>query len=391
MSRSRSENSRRQVRHHERVRIVGPQVLAADLGQVGLVLALVDDVEEVLLQVVHLVLVQVGVELRLHLVEQLAPLGVLHQPQEKLVLRVAHLDLDELADRQVAVLDRAAGLLKQLLGLADEAVAEARLVVDQLVDAGPQARERLLALDRRRAGDDQRRAGLVHEDRVDLVHDAVPVVPLDLVLLARGHAVVAQVVEAEFAGRPVGDVAPVHVAAPVRRHLLLDAADRDAEERVELAHPLGVAAGEVVVDRHELRVPAVQRVEVKGQRGDEGLALAGGHLGDPALVERDAADELDVKMHHVPLQLVLADEGLRPHQPPGGILHRGERLGKDLVQGLAGLDALAKLLRLCPQLVIGKRGVGFIQLVDPHDNRTCLLQELLIVPAGKGFEQKRQH
>jgi hypothetical protein len=66
---------------------------------------------------------------------------------------------------------------------------------------GLEAGERLLALDRRRAGDDQRRARLVDEDRVDFVDDAELVVALDLVLLARGHAVVAQVVEAELGRR----------------------------------------------------------------------------------------------------------------------------------------------------------------------------------------------
>ena len=69
---------------------------------------------------------------------------------------------------------------------------------------------------------------------------------------------------------------------------------------VDVAHPLGVAAGEVVVDRDQLGVAPGERVEVERQGGDEGLALAGGHFGDLALVQRDAADQLDVIMHHVP-------------------------------------------------------------------------------------------
>ena len=58
----------------------------------------------------------------------------------------------------------------------------------------------------------------------------------------------------------------------------------------------------------------VERVEVGGQRGDEGLALAGLHLGDAALVQHDAADELHVVVPHV------------QHAAPG-LAHDGEGLG----------------------------------------------------------------
>ena len=87
-----------------------------------------------------------------------------------------------------------------------------------------------------------------------------------------------------------------------------------------LAHPLGVAAGQVVVDRDQLGVAARQRIEIQRQRRHEGLALAGRHFGDLALVERDAADQLDVEMDHVPGQLVLADDDLPADEPAGGAL-----------------------------------------------------------------------
>ena len=272
---------------------------------------------ELLLEPVDLVLVEVGVHLGLGLVEELAPLGGLHEPEELLVLRMAHLHLEHFARGEELVVVADARFFEDLLGLGDDPVAEAGLVVDELVHRRLEAREGLLALDRRGAGNDQRRARLVDEDGVDFVHDAVPVVALDLVLLARGHAVVAEVVEAELARGAVGDVAAIHLAPEVRRHLLLDAADGHAEESVEVPHPLGVAAGEVVVDRDELGVAAGERVEVERQRGNEGLALAGRHFGDPALVDRHAADELDVEVHHVPRQLVVADHDLAARRGGG--------------------------------------------------------------------------
>ena len=366
-------------------------MLAADLGQVGLVLALVDHVEEVFLQVVELILVEVAVQLGLHPIEELPPLRVFHEPEEQLVLRVAHLHLHKLSYRQVALLDRAVLVVQDLLGLPDKAVAEAGLVVHQAVDAGPKAREGLLPLDRRRPGDDQGGAGLVDQDRVDLVHDAVPVVALDLVLLAGRHAVVAEVVESELARGAVGDVAAVHLAAEVRGHLLLDAAHGDPQEGVKLAHPLRVAPGKVVVHRDQLGIPAVQRVQVKRQGRHERLALARRHLGDPSLMKGDAADQLDVKVDHVPGKLMLAHQRLGADQPAGRILHHGKRLGQDLVEGFAGRHPSPEFLGLRPELLVRKGRKGTIQLVDLYNDGAGFFEELLVVPSYEGFEQKRQH
>jgi hypothetical protein len=77
-------------------------------------------------------------------------------------------------------------------------------------------------------------------------------------------------------------VAPRDVVQVVQDH-----AHVEAEEAVHLAHPLGVAAREVVVHRHHVH-GARERVQVRGQRGDQRLALAGAHLGDPAAVQHDA-------------------------------------------------------------------------------------------------------
>ena len=63
---------------------------------------------------------------------------------------------------------------------------------------------------------------------------------------------------------------------------------------VDPAHPLGVAAGEVVVHGDDVDAAAREGVQRDGERRDERLALAGPHLGDLPLVEDHAAHELDV-------------------------------------------------------------------------------------------------
>src|SRR3712207_1863762 len=116
------------------------------------------------------------------------------------------------------------------------ALALLHLVVDVALHERGQPRELAVpALHRRVAGrtaDDQRGAGLVDEDRVDLVDDGEVVPALHQVGVVPGH-VVAQVVEAELVVRAVGDVAGVLLTA-VRRALAgEDHADREAQERSE--------------------------------------------------------------------------------------------------------------------------------------------------------------
>ena len=89
---------------------------------------------------------------------------------------------------------------------------------------------------------------------------------------------------------------------------------------VDRPHPLGVAPGQVVVDRDHVGALAGERVQVGGQRGHQGLALAGRHLRDLPGVEHHAAHQLDVEVAHVdgPAR-GLADRPRRPRaagRPP---------------------------------------------------------------------------
>ena len=85
--------------------------------------------------------------------------------------------------------------------------------------------------------------------------------------------------------------------------------------------------------------------------GHQGLALAGLHLGDAALVEDDAADEL----HPV---------GLHAQHPPGRLPAGGKGLGQDIVQGLAVFQPLLEFRGLGLELFVGEGGVLSVQGLD---------------------------
>ena len=101
-----------------------------------------------------------------------------------------------------------------------------------------------------------------------------------------------------------------------------DDADGEAEELVDLAHPLGVALGQVVVDGDYMDAVAGERVEVAGKGGDQRFAFAGLHFADLAVMQNHAADQLHVEVAHV-------------HGAPAGFADDGEGFGKNLVERLA--------------------------------------------------------
>ena len=131
---------------------------------------------------------------------------------------------------------------------------------------------------------------------VDFVDDREVVPALDHLRQLVLH-VVAQIVEAVFVVGAVGDVGGIG-----RRRARSSSSPCtmtptvSPRKLVDLAHPFGVAAGEVVVDRDDVDALAGERVEIDRQRGDQRLAFAGPHLGDGALVQHHAADQLDVEM-----------------------------------------------------------------------------------------------
>ncbi len=270
----------------------------------------------------------------------------------------------------------------QLLGLADALVGEVAGVL-LLLDLEVPARLALLQVGQldgdvvglgvaahvseRLAGDDERRAGLVDEDVVHFIDDrvvegaltlVVPRVEVGVAPAGRLH-VVAQVVEAELAVRAVSDVAVVGLVARGGIHVALDEAGRDAQGPVDRRHPFAVAAGEVVVDGDDVDALARQRIEVRRQRGDEGLAFAGHHFGDVAAVQDDAAEDLRVEVPHV---LGAA----------AGLAAGGERLGQDVFQRRAVGQALLERWRQVAQLLVRQGAHLLFEAVDLVEERAGL-------------------
>ena len=190
--------------------------------------------------------------------------------------------------------------------------------------------------------------------------------------------IVAQIVEAELVIRAVGDVAGVGGGAILVRNVVDDDSDAHAEEVIYLPHPFGVALGEIVVDGDDMHAFALERVEIDRERRDQRLAFAGAHLGDAALVQHHAADQLHVEM-------ALAERALRR------LAHRGEGGHEQIVERLAGGELLAELLRAGAQRLVRERGDLGLQRVDRLDFRLIGLQPAFVCGAENFLGEGAEH
>ena len=111
----------------------------------------------------------------------------------------------------------------------------------------------------RGSGNDQRRARLVDQNRVDFIDDGEGQLALHAILETK-RQIVAQIIESKFVVGAVGDVAGVGRALLIGRLGVLDDADIHAEEAVHRPHPFRVALRQVFIHGHDVHAIAGERI-----------------------------------------------------------------------------------------------------------------------------------
>src|SRR5215475_1993938 len=144
------------------------------------------------------------------------------------------------------------------------------------------------------------------------------VAALDAVSQVEFH-VVAQIIEAELVVGAVGNIGAVSFTPFVIIQFVDNHANSEAEEVVDLAHPLGVAFGQIVVDGDDMNTASGQRIEINRQSGDQRFTFTGFHLGDLAFMQHHATDKLHVEVPHV-------------EDPPTGLANYCKCLFENFVQ-----------------------------------------------------------
>ncbi len=151
-------------------------------------------------------------------------------------------------------------------------------------------------------------------------------------------------------------------------HLRQVDAGAQAQPGVQLAHGLGVALGQVIVDGHDVHALARQRVQIGRQGRGQGLALAGAHFGDFAVVQNHAADQLHVEVAHLEHAL-------------GRFAADRERFRQQRVQRFAVGDALLESGRLRLQLGIRQFFHRGLERIDLAYRFLVLLEQSLVAAA----------
>ncbi len=126
--------------------------------------------------------------------------------------------------------------------------------------------------------------------------------------------------------------------------IMNDHTDREAQESVQLTHPLGVALGKIIIDRDHVHAASTERVQINWEGGDQRFTFAGLHFSNLALVQNHATDQLHVEMPHV-------------QHTASCLAHNRERLFENLVKDLVcSLQSLGVEFALPVEIRIGLVG-----------------------------------
>ena len=188
------------------------------------------------------------------------------------------------------------------------------------------------------AGNNQRRAGFINQNGVNLIDDGIVEIALHHFLAGKLH-IVAQVVKPQLIVRTVDNVGIVGGTALVIVLAMDNVVDGQAEKAVNLPHPFGIAFGQIIVDGHDVHALAFNRIQIGGQRRNQRFSLAGLHFGNHTLVQHNTADKLDVIM-------ALSQRSF------GSLADDGESLGQNIVKRFALFQAPAKLVGFAFEFVI---------------------------------------
>ncbi len=227
-----------------------------------------------------------------------------------------------------------------------------------------------------RTGNDQWCPRLINKNRVDFVDDAEIQLALNFIAKRKGE-IVAQIIKTQFIVGRVGNVGVVGSTFFVLRLSGFRYTDCQPKEFVDRPHPVGITLREVFVNRDNMYTIATQCVEIRRQRGNQRLALAGTHFSDVALVQHHAANELHV-------------ERSQTQCAPGRFTGNREGLRQDVVKGLSCLQAPTKIICFLCQLLVTQSLYLLLKAVHTCDGFRKLAQHPLVA-AAENFGQKISH
>ena len=161
---------------------------------------------------------------------------------------------------------------------------------------------------------------------------------LYLIAGAHGH-IVAQVIEAKLIVGAESNIGVILTDFFRRRYGIANKTHGKSQKFVKFAHPLTIACGKVFINRNHMHAFARQGVQIYRAGGYQRFALAGAHLGNTAVMQRHAANQLHVKMAHT-------------QNAAAGFTHYGIGFQHKIVNAGALRQAIFKIGRFGLQVII---------------------------------------
>ena len=119
----------------------------------------------------------------------------------------------------------------------------------------------------------------------------------------------------QFLGRDIDHIGCVQAGPELGLDLRMHRSQADTAGRIQILHGLRIALGQVVVGGDHMAGPTAPAGQHRRQRDGQRLALAGGHLGQPAVVQGQSAHHLHrVGPHAQHAARLLAHQGQRLQQ-----------------------------------------------------------------------------
>ncbi len=157
-----------------------------------------------------------------------------------------------------------------------------------------------------------------------------------------------------------------------------NASDRQTEVFVDRPHPVGITAGEIIIDGNDVDAFTGQGVEVNRQGRHQGLALTGFHLGNFTLVQNDATDQLHIEMTH-------AESSFRR------LAHDRKCLRQEVIEGFTGGQTLLELSCFRLEVIVGECLELYLEAVNLVNLRLHPLQVAFILAANNLLNNISNH
>ena len=162
-------------------------------------------------------------------------------------------------------------------------------------------------------------------------------------ILKREFQIIAQIIKAEFIVCAIGHITLIGAATRIIIQSCDNTANTQTQIFINLSHPAGIAAGQIIIYCHHMNALARQRIQIDRQRRDQRFTLTCFHLGNAALMQDKPAYQLNIKM-------------ALPQCPARCLSDSGKGVYQQIIFALAGLQAFTKLFCHAFQGIITQRG-----------------------------------